>query len=64
MEEREIYEILTAGWRLYRRYQQVQKEDSFWEALNRDAAVIHNKHPTPFCEDILRAVVRELEKAL
>lgn len=49
-------------WMLFKKYYHVQQEDSYWEMLVEEAEAINQKHRCKLCEDLLLAVVGELER--
>lgn len=49
-------------WTLFKKYYDVQQEDSYWEKLIEEAGAINQKYQCELCKDLLLAVVNELER--
>lgn len=54
------WEVYLAVWKLFQRHRREIPVD--WDAVNEEARRIHDKHPTRLCEELLLAVLDELER--
>ena len=63
-ELKQIYDIFTDCWRLYKKlYPPGRPEDgTYWQGMMKELEVLRkNYHHSRLCEDLLCAVVRDLE---
>lgn len=63
-ELKQIYDIFTDCWRLYRKLYPSGKpeDDAYWQGMMKEIDVLREKYPhSRLCEDLLCAVVRDLE---
>ena len=63
-ELKQIYEIFTECWRLYKKLYPPGRpeDDAYWQGMMKELEVLRkNHHPSRLCEDLLCAVVRDLE---
>lgn len=63
-ELKQIYDIFTECWRLYRKLYPPGKpeDDAYWQGMMKEIDVLREKYRhSRLCEDLLCAVVRGLE---
>ena len=49
-------------WTLFKKFYNVQSEDSYWESLIESASEINKKYNCKLCRDLLIAVLNELDR--
>lgn len=54
------WKIILTCWKLFKRHCKEQPVD--WQAVHDEAVAIREKYPTRLCEELLIAVVAELER--
>lgn len=47
-------------WKLFKKYSREQSPD--WEKVHQEALEIRRRHPSRLCEDMLLAVITELDR--
>ena len=63
-ELKQIYDIFTGCWRLYKKLYPPSRpeDDAYWQGMMKELEVLRkNHHHSRLCEDLLCAVVRNLE---
>lgn len=63
-ELKQIYDIFTDCWRLYRKQYPPGRpeDDAYWQGMMKEIEVLRKTHHhSRLCEDLLCAVVRDLE---
>lgn len=63
-ELKQIYDIFTDCWRLYRKLYPPgrPKDDAYWQGTAKEIKVLHEKYRhSQLCEDLLLAVAKDLE---
>ncbi len=63
-ELKQIYDIFADCWRLYERLYPPSRpeDDAYWQGMMKELEVLRkNHHHSRLCEDLLCAVVRDLE---
>ena len=63
-ELKQIYDIFADCWRLYKRLYPPSRpeDDTYWQGMMKELEVLRkNHHHSRLCEDLLCAVVRDLE---
>lgn len=63
-ELKQIYDTFTDCWRLYKRLYPPGRpeDDTYWQGMMKELEVLRkNHHHSRLCEDLLCAVVRDLE---
>lgn len=63
-ELKQIYDIFADCWRLYKRLYPPSRpeDDTYWQGMMKELEVLRkNYHHSRLCEDLLCAVVRDLE---
>ena len=64
-ELKQIYDIFTDCWRLYRNLYPPGKpqDDAYWQLVVKEMKQLENKHGhSVLCQDLLCAVAKDLEK--
>ena len=63
-ELRQVYNILTAVWRVYREHYPPgnPQDDTYWSKLVDDLHKIESQHNFQLCRDILCNVASDLER--
>lgn len=63
-ELKQIYDIFADCWRLYKRLYPPSRpeDDAYWQGMMKELEVLRKNHQhSRLCEDLLCAVVRDLE---
>ena len=61
---KQIYDIFSDCWRLYRKLYTPSRpeDDAYWQGMMKELEVLQKNHQhSRLCEDLLCAVVRDLE---
>lgn len=58
------FQIFSDVWNFFKSYYQVESNDSFWDRLIEESNQIAKKYDNKFANDLLIAVIKEMERKL
>ncbi len=60
MKEEFVY--FGEAWNFFKKFYEVQENDSYWDALTAEAGKILQRHDSPLCKAVVLAIIDELER--
>lgn len=59
---KKYHEIYTAGWKFFRKYNNPDRSDKFWEQLVKEAEELNRRYDSEFLRGIMNAIVAEIDR--